>query len=325
MGRLAVVAIALAACPRGALAHGMRSAYLEVEELDGGRASLRLTSNLPATGLALLPPEGCRAEEGAPPDGSLLVVECPGGLAGRTLRIDGIGPLVSDVVVRATPRGGATSSHVLTAAQPEWRLPRESGSLSVLAEYARMGLAHIFTGWDHLLFLAALAVALKRLRAILVAETAFTASHTLTFTASSLGWVHVSSVAAEACIALSLVLIALDAAQTATAPATASAPAQPLRRAAALAFAFGLVHGLGFAGGLAEIGLPDRAIGWALAGFAAGVELGQVAFLIAFVGGLALAARARRLSRLPLALAYAVGSAGAFLFFVRIIEIAGRS
>jgi hypothetical protein len=299
----------------------MRSAYLEVEELDGGRASLRLASNLPSTGLALSPPEGCSAEEGGGADGALLLVDCPGGLAGRTLRVDGIGPLVSDVVVRATPRGGPTSSHVLTAAHPAWRMPRESGGLAMLGDYARMGLVHIFGGVDHLLFLAALAVALRRLRAILVAETAFTASHTLTFTASSLGWVHVSSAAAEACIALSLVLIALDAAQTASGK---GAP-QPLRRAAAVAFTFGLVHGLGFAGGLAEIGLPDRAIGWALAGFAAGVELGQVTFLILFVAALALAQRARRLQRLPLALAYAVGSAGAFLFCTRIAEIAGRS
>src|SRR5262249_29179366 len=69
----------------------------------------------------------------------------------------------------------------------------------------------------------------------------------------------------------------------------------------------------------AEIGLPDQAIGWALAGFAAGVEIGQVLFLLGFVALLALVARVRVLrARVPLCLAYAVGAAGAFLFLDRI-------
>jgi hypothetical protein len=176
------------------------------------------------------------------------------------------------------------------------------------------------TGWDHLLFLAALAIALRRLRALLIAETAFTLSHTLTFTASALGLLHVSSAAAEACIALSLVLIALDAARAAERPSFVGAT----RQAAALAFVFGLVHGLGFAGGLAEIGLPDRAIGLALAGFAMGVESGQVLFLLALYGALTFAARTTRLRRLPHLIAYAVGSAGVFLLLERLVIVFSR-
>jgi hypothetical protein len=294
----------------------MRSAYLEVTELEGHRAALRLSTNLPASGLRLLPPEGCRVD--GPGDASPLFVACEGALEGRELRVEGIGPIVSEVVVRVTFAGDTTSSRILTASEPSWRLPQVTSSAAVLGDYVRMGLWHIFGGVDHLLFLAALAMALRRLRAILVAETAFTAAHTLTFTASALGWIHVSSAAAEACIALSLLLIALDAVG-----ADPGAPAGSLRRAAALAFVFGLVHGLGFAGGLAEIGLPDRAIGWALAGFAAGVEVGQVVFLVAFVALLALSARVGRLRRLPLGLAYAVGSAGAFLLFDRLGAVVG--
>ena len=92
-----------------------------------------------------------------------------------------------------------------------------------------------------------------------------------------------------------------------------------MRQGAALAFVFGLVHGLGFAGGLAEIGLPDRAIPAALAGFAAGVEIGQVAFLAAVLALFALAARARKVERgLVLAATYAVGSIGCFWLFERL-------
>jgi hypothetical protein len=138
---------------------------------------------------------------------------------------------------------------------------------------------------------------------------------------SALGWLRVSSAAAEAAIAVSLVLVALDAA----AASARDAPAATAARAAPLAFAFGLVHGLGFAGGLAEIGLPDRGIAWALVGFAGGVEAGQVLFLAALVALLALARRAAALRRLPLALAYGVGSAGVFLLLERLAVVARRA
>jgi hypothetical protein len=119
--------------------------------------------------------------------------------------------------------------------------------------------------------------------------------------------------AAEACIAVSLVLVALDVGR----------PERAVRDApwktAGLAFAFGLVHGLGFAGGLAEIGLPSTAIPAALAGFASGVEIGQVVFLAIAVSAMGLVGRAPRLARaVVLAGAYAVGGVGCFWLFERL-------
>jgi hypothetical protein len=122
--------------------------------------------------------------------------------------------------------------------------------------------------------------------------------------------VHVSPAAAEACIAVSLVLVALDVGQPRP---------EPTRRTAGLAFAFGLVHGLGFAGGLAEIGLPSEAVPAALAGFAAGVEVGQVAFLALVLGALALIARRPRLDAAAVRLGgYGVGGIGCFWLFERL-------
>ncbi len=306
-----VIVVFVVALPRAAHAHGMSTAFLEVTELGQGRALLRLTASTSTSSLAIAPPTGCRDEE---PDGAgVRFVACDGDLEGRSLEVKGIGPLVSEVVLQVTFEGGAVVTRVLTADAPSWTIPRASHRGALLADYARLGAVHIFGGVDHLLFLAALALSVRKVRAVLLAETAFTASHSLTFTASALGWVHVSSVAAEACIALSLVLVALDAAK-----AAADGVLVPARRAAGLAFAFGLVHGLGFAGGLAEIGLPDRAVGWALLGFAGGVEVGQVIFLVVFVAALAAVTRVRALSRAPLAVAYAVGGAGAFLVLERL-------
>jgi hypothetical protein len=289
---------------RPAAAHGMTSAYLDVTEVEGGRAVVRLTA--PAAGLAVPTPEGCREE-----DASIM---CDGGLEGRTIAVAGLGPVVSEVVLSVTFRDGTTASRVLTASDPKWTIPRASRRALLLVDYGRLGLLHILSGIDHLLFLAALALSVRRVRAVLLAETAFTASHSLTFAASALGWIHVSPVAAEACIALSLILMAQDAAG-----AVKTGMLVSTRRASALAFVFGLVHGLGFAGGLAEIGLPDRAVALALAGFAGGVELGQIAFLALFLGVLALLARAP--ARLPLVLTYATGGAGAFLFLQRFVSL----
>ncbi len=164
---------------------------------------------------------------------------------------------------------------------------------ALAGSYVKPGVAHILTGYDHLLFLLSLVLLLRRPRAVLLAETAFTVSHSLSFTATALGLVHVSAPAAEAAIALSLVLVALDIGKRAHAALGA-------RKGAAMAFVFGLVHGLGFAGGLSEIGLPDAHVSSALAGFAAGVELGQVAFLAVALGLLHLASRRLAAPRLEI-------------------------
>src|SRR5262249_44334900 len=148
-------------------------------------------------------------------------------------------------------------------------------ALDVAAEYVERGVVHIMTGADHLMFLFLLVLLLKtKLRAILLAESAFTLSHSISFSLTALGLLKVAAPAAEACIALSLLLLALDVGgDKVTGP----------RSAALTALIFGSVHGLGFAGGLRELGLPDRHVATALVGFGAGVELGQIVFLAAVI------------------------------------------
>lgn len=295
---LVLAAILLALGTRIAHAHGMRSAYLELTQTAPGRARLALRGKVPLTGVELRAAPPCAVEHSAD-TGSWL--SCPGTLAGARLTVEGLGPIVSEAVIYASFLDGGRQSAVATAAAPRWTVPGggAAGSLEVAGRYVVLGVEHIATGADHLLFLLALVLCLRRLRAVMIAESAFTLSHTLSFSASSLGWVHVSSSAAEACIAASLILVALDVGR----------PGQDAAgKSAALAFVFGVVHGLGFAGGLAELGLPDDAVPAALAGFAAGVELGQVAFLLVACGALALL---RRVPRFGLQLGTAAAGAGA--------------
>src|SRR5262249_26143518 len=186
-----------------------------------------------------------------------------------------------------------------------WTLPSETSAIGVGLEYVRLGIEHILEGLDHLLFLLALVLFVRRPRTVLVTETCFTVSHSVTFSATALGWIHVSAPAAEAAIALSLILVALDVGTGA--PLEDAAWEGPL-----IGLVFGLVHGLGFAGALGAVGLPDHAVASALVGFGLGVEIGQIVFLVVVLLALSALAhtRPRLLPRVALAGSYLVGVTG---------------
>jgi hypothetical protein len=305
-----------------ASAHGMRTAYLEIVEVKGARATVHLRVTAPDPSLGLDAEAGCTLER-AGDAWSLFdrawLLDCPGGITGRALSIHGLGPVVSEVVVWASFADGSSSSRIVRPDEPRFEVRSAASGWHVVREYARLGVVHILTGYDHLLFLLLLVLLLRRARSVLLAETAFTLSHSLSFSATALGWVQVSSSAAEACIALSLVLLAAEV-------NVRGAPARAWR-GARMAFVFGLVHGLGFAGGLREIGLPERAVAPALVSFGAGVELGQVAFLAVVLAALHLARDATPLPRFKLATVYAAGSLSAYWLIERtaVCLLAGRS
>jgi hypothetical protein len=308
---LALAAAAVLAAARPASAHGMRSAYIEITQTTDGRARVAIRGNLPVTGVALTAAAPCSVATTADAGTELA---CPEALGDAALTVTGLGPIASEAVILVRFLDGTTATACVAPGAPSWRIPGagDPGLIATAGRYVRLGALHIATGADHLLFLLALVLCLRTLHAVMLAETAFTLSHTLSFSASSLGWIRVSSTAAEACIAVSLVLVALDVGRPARDP-------PPAWKTAGLAFAFGLVHGLGFAGGLAEIGLPATAVPAALAGFAAGVELGQVAFLAIAVSLLALAGRAPRLARAAVQVgAYTVGGVGVFWLLQRL-------
>jgi|SRR5579871_3905166 len=300
--RLSITFAALI-CSGVAFAHGMRTGYLEVTEQSPGIATATWKSALQDRAITF-DIEGCTKDSS---DDRLW--RCDGPLAGRTLELDGFSPLLSEAVVRISLADGATAQAVLSSSTASFAIPRKQSPVQVARDYLVLGILHIATGADHLLFLLALVLLLKRPKAVLAAESAFTLSHTLTFSLTALGLLHVSSAAAEACIALSLVLIALDVLQ---------GTQLDRWRGPALAFVFGLVHGLGFAGGLREIGLPPSAVPIALIGFGAGVEIGQIAFLVFVLAILAVLRRARLAGFVARSGGYAVGAIGAFWLVQRL-------
>src|SRR5262249_32066673 len=209
-------------------AHGMRSAYIELTETAPGRARVAIRGNVPVTGVELSADAPCAV---VTTDDAGTELRCPGGLADAALSVRGLGPVASEAALFVRFLDGTSRTACITPGAPTWRIPGgDPGMLGVAARYVRLGIAHIATGADHLLFLLALVLCLRTLRAVMLAETAFTLSHTLSFSASSLGWIRVSSTAAEACIAVSLVLVALDVGRP-------DSGAPPASKTAGLAFA----------------------------------------------------------------------------------------
>ncbi|MFT3773643.1 MAG: HupE/UreJ family protein [Minicystis sp.] len=305
---LAAILVALFAAPP-ARAHGTRSVTINLTEVEPGKAIARVRASRPGDTVRVRFEEPCRVEPAG--EDAALSVTCPGSLAGATIAVDGLGPIVNEAIVAASFTDGAHLSRVLTVDEPSLTLPSRATGIGAAKSYVRLGIEHILTGYDHLLFLLSLVLLLRRPRAVIWAETAFTVSHSLSFSAAALGLVHVSAPAAEAAIALSLVLVALDIGRADRAPSSA--------HGAGIAFVFGLVHGLGFAGGLAEVGIPDHAVAAALLGFAGGVEIGQVAFLAVLLGVMHLARRRPVAARVEAAAALIIGGVASYWLLERTI------
>ena len=179
--------------------------------------------------------------------------------------------------------------------------------------YLRLGVEHILSGPDHLLFVLGLLL-LARLRKLFFVITAFTLAHSLTLALTSVGWISLASGPVELMIAVSILLLAVEAIRVID-----GQPSFTAERPWLVSFGFGLLHGFGFAGALSEIGLPAGAELMALFYFNVGVELGQLLFIgvlliLAFIMTRILKARMVNVRRIA---TYGLGIAGAFWVFER--------
>ena len=224
----------------------------------------------------------------------------------------------SRMVVAVVREGQMVKETILDAAHPALKVERREPTdspLNVVARFGREGIAHIFSGIDHICFIIGLLLLGGSLRSLLKAVTAFTLAHSITLTLAATGIFVLSPRIVEPIIALSIVAVA---AENLRARRDQSGAAKTDWRAL-FAFAFGLIHGFGFAGALSEIGLPREALGWALASFNGGVEVGQAAIVLVVAPALAwLAKRKPRVHRaVVLCSSSGIAAAGAFWFAQR--------
>ena len=323
-------AMVLLAAAGAASAHEVRPGYLELRQT--GEETFDVLWKVPARGELRLGiharlPASC---ETVGPASSTVIggaavdrrtVRCPGGLSGRTVTVDGLSATLIDVLARLERADGTTQVERLTPAAPSFVVAASPSALGVAATYLELGVEHILLGIDHLLFVLALLILVDGRRRLVVTITAFTAAHSLTLAAATLGFVHVPQAPVEAVIALSIVFVAGEIVH-----GRQGRPGVTQRRPWLVALTFGLLHGFGFAGALTEVGLPEQAIPLALLFFNLGVEVGQLLFI---AGAVLLIAAARRLPlpratwarpswawRIP---AYGIGSVAAFWTLERIV------
>jgi len=271
--------------PLGAFADEIRPALLEIEEREGGwidvvwkvpRLGERvedLTPILPK----FLEPVGAGSVRRVP--GALLEYKtyrsAERSLTGATLRIDGLAALPTDVLVRISLQDGTEHSAILRTGNESFTIPELPTRVELAVSYWQMGTLHILEGLDHLLFLLTLLFIVTGLWPVLKTVTAFTVAHSLTLALATLGVVNLPPAPTEAVISLSIMLLAVEVVRKNAGETTLSERFPWL-----IAFTFGLVHGLGFAGALSEIGVPQNEVPLALLMFNVGVETGQVMFVI---------------------------------------------
>jgi hypothetical protein len=268
----------------GVLAHPLAPALLELREHGGGHVEVKFkTAAKRLAGTKLVPslPEFCSTTSvpTVEREGTGVVeryaVACNASLGGARVGIRGLEASGTDALLRVALADGRHIQSVLRSSEPSLVIPERPSRLAVLRGYLRLGVEHIASGLDHLLFVFGLLVLVgARTGALLKTVTAFTVGHSVTLSLAVLGFVAFPSGLVELAIAGSIFVLGAE-----LVPAPGRAPGRLRRSPWAMAGAFGLLHGFGFAGALAEIGLPSGEIPLALFAFNVGIELGQLAFI----------------------------------------------
>jgi hydrogenase/urease accessory protein HupE len=214
-------------------------------------------------------------------------IRVPDGLDGQAILFSQLSETRIDVLARLVRLDGTVQLERILPVSPSFVGKPSPGPLEVVTTYTVLGIEHILSGFDHLLFVLALVLLVQGTRRLLVTITAFTAAHSLTLAGATLGWLQVPGPPIEASIALSIVFVASEIvhARQGRYSVTQHYPW-------VVAFTFGLLHGFGFAGALAQVGLPQSAIPIALLFFNIGVEIGQLLFVGAVLGVMAVVWRA---------------------------------
>ena len=259
-----------------ASAHSYDAATLTLTEVADGTFAIdwqTTAKTLTALRVPAQYPKSCQQQ------GSRL--ECgPRGLVG-TIDFPWLAGGESSVTVLIDWQNGSRLLRVVNGRLPSltvYGIPASAGwryLAPIALDYTRLGIEHILTGFDHLMFVLAVTILVQRRKALIAAISAFTVAHSLTLAATVLGWLSLPSAAVETTIALSIVL--------ACAECLRSSDSLARRSPWLVTFAFGLLHGMGFASALLETGLPEKHVPTALLFFNVGVELGQLAAIALFV------------------------------------------
>jgi len=206
------------------------------------------------------------------------------GLVGEKLGVVGLAENQASAMVMLSLSDGRRYQSVVNAETPEFLVPAQPSQTRIMTEYSVLGTEHIWGGTDHLMFVLGLLLLVGGGRRLLWTITAFTVGHSVTLALVTLGLLSYPVALVEFAIALSIFILALELTRT---HGVGSIQDLSLfkRHPWWLAGGFGLLHGMGFAGALADIGLPQSNVPLALLFFNIGIEVGQIAFVLLLLGG----------------------------------------
>lgn len=277
-----------ALAPTPVTSHPLDPALLELRESADGQVALlwRVPRSQP-TNAPLRPTLPARCASRTEPSVSEAAsattltirwhVDCgQGSLVGEHVGVEGLRERKTEALIRIHLADGRLIQTVLRGDESSFIVPEGVSRFEVVKGYLSLGFEHILTGLDHLAFVLGLVLLVRGRRRLLWTITAFTLGHSVTLSLAVLGLVRIPQAPVEALIALSIFVVAVEL--------TRDRPARDrwMRRMPwAMAFVFGLLHGLGFAGALAQVGLPAEEIPLALFAFNVGIELGQLIFVAA--------------------------------------------
>jgi hydrogenase/urease accessory protein HupE len=244
-------------------------------------------------------------------------LQCNEKFKGKTIELQGLENTKMDLLLRLEFLDSTSQSKLLNPLHHSYTIKENASSMQIIQTYTWLGITHILLGFDHLLFVFALLLIVKNVRRLLWTITAFTLAHSITMAGATLGIVHVPQQPVEAIIALSILFLAMEIIHEKQGKAGLAS-----RYPWMIAFIFGLLHGFGFAGALAEIGLPNQAITLALIFFNIGVELGQLMFVATVVLVALLLQRLnypRFMKKVEMFVVYVIGGISAFWMIERIV------
>lgn len=243
-------------------------------------------------------------------------VTCAGSVLGKDIGVSNIKSSQTEIFVRVAPIGSAVQSLRLDIDKPIAQIKAKASKWQVAQSYFVIGVEHIVTGYDHLLFVCCLVLLLLNAWQIAKAATAFTIAHSITLIGTTFGLIGLPQRPVEALIALSIIFMAVEIIKK-----DAAKPRLSEQIPWVIAFIFGLVHGFGFAGALREIGLPEGEVGTALLTFNLGVEAGQLLIVSCLLVLLHLLNRfwARHFQIMVHSATYLIGITASYWFIERLL------
>ncbi|MEE2677250.1 MAG: HupE/UreJ family protein [Myxococcota bacterium] len=312
--------------PVVAMAHRLAPSLLEVRETAPGRIAVFWKTPLqrPAgTSVEPVLPAGCVVESAEPGVAGTAATlrfsaDCDSSLVGDRIAVRGLAESRTEALLRLTLLDGRTYQAVLRGGSEEFVVPERQRASDVFWQYLRLGFFHILDGLDHLLFVLGLVLLVPQPRMLIWTVTSFTVGHSVTLSLAALGFVGLPAAPVELAIAATILVLAVELAH-----GERATPSLLRRFPWAVAAGFGLLHGLGFAGALAEVGLPQEEIPLALLAFNVGIEAGQLLFVAAVLAAKPFFRVLARggpawLARIP---AYAIGSLAAYWCFERVAAL----